>query len=219
MRVTVNQKQTMTDIAYQAIKNSILDGSIPEGVTISEKDFAAQLNMSRTPIREAMRILESQDFVEIRDGVGTFVKNISPSQARDLFEARKHLEVIAATTAINHISAKDIAMLEEEFHDLLARKKNGDDIDFLEFMKIDSKLHELIVGKCTNEYIRKFMISILDNTNKFQLISAKSLGNLEESTMQHLDILQKIKQKDVEALKETLAEHIAWSYNCLGFLM
>ncbi len=216
VKLQATTKQSLTSRAYESIHTAICNGSLPAGCLLSENDLSRQLNMSRTPIREALRILESQDFVEIRDGLGTFVKTLSDWEIRDLYQIRGSLEPLAASTAIYHIKKQDIDALEAEFNALLARHANGEQIDFQEFSQVDAKLHQLISDNCQNKYVCRFMASIMDNIQRCQVLSATFLDDLEESTKQHLVLLQCIRDKDQAALEVKMKEHLAWSLSCLS---
>ena len=215
MKLTAKPKKTLTNLAYDAIRTAICDGSLPPGTPLSENDLSRQMGMSRTPVREALRILESQDFVEIRDGLATFVKTLSEWEVRDLFEIRKELEVLAASTALNYITEQEICAMEEEFKKFLHLRKTGSNIDYAEFASVDSKLHVFIVDHCQNKYVKKFMRSIMDDIQRCQLMSASCLGDLEESTTQHLEILDLLKKKDLESLSQKLRDHVDWSLKCV----
>lgn len=213
-KLTANPRPSLTNQAYAMIHTAICDGTFPPGMPLSENHLARQLNMSRTPVREALHVLESQDFVEIRDGLGTFVKALTLREIRDLFQIRISLEVMACTTALDHIPDTQIDALEKEFLSLLEREKNGVHITMEEFVEIDDKLHHLIVDYCQNNYVKKFMHSIMANVKRCQLLSASFIDDVEESTTQHLQILHCIRQRDKEKMEEVLKDHIAWSLKC-----
>ena len=82
---------------------------------LSEVALAQKLNMSRTPIREALKMLMRDDLVEIRDGVGTFVKSATQKDIEDAYAVRQALEVLAARTAIGAFSSEELDALEARF--------------------------------------------------------------------------------------------------------
>lgn len=216
IKPTSVSKKSLTSHAYESIHLAICNGTLPAGSLLSENELSRQLEMSRTPIREALRILESQDFVEIRDGLGTFVKTLNDWEIRDLYQIRASLETLAATTAIDHIRASDIDQLEAEFLHLLERHAQGIHIEFSEFVEIDAKLHYLIIDNCRNKYVKSFMGSIMDNVKRCQLLSASYLDDLETSTKQHLNLLQIIRTKDCDALSQEMRRHLDWAMRAVS---
>lgn len=213
-KLSLNPRQSLTDQAYSMIHTAISDGTFPPGMLLSENHLARELKMSRTPVREALHVLESQDFVEIRDGLGTFVKTLTLRDLRDLFQIRLNLETLAISTAVDHISESEIDQLEEQFHILLDKNAKGERINLEEFAEVDSKLHDLMIDHCQNKYVKQFMQAIMANVKRCQLMSLTFLDDVEESTTQHLELLVLIRSREKEKLAEKLKEHIAWSLKC-----
>ena len=83
-----NRKPTLSEQAYNQIKDALLNGRILPGDVLSENQLAADMDMSRTPVREALRALASEGWVDIRNGVGAYVKPLSSKDMEDLYEVR-----------------------------------------------------------------------------------------------------------------------------------
>ena len=81
-------KVSLSESAYNQIKDAICSGKVVPGDILSESQTAAQLGMSRTPVREELRTLASEGFVEIRNGIGAYVKPLSSKDMEDLYEVR-----------------------------------------------------------------------------------------------------------------------------------
>lgn len=207
--------ENLMNTAYGVLKSSICNNSIKQGSLLSETQIATELGMSRTPVREALKVLAIEGFVEIRTGIGAYVKTISYKEFVDIYEVRKSLEVLAAKTAINNITNKEVVALEEKFNALLRKHNNNIDIGIDEFTYIDLRLHELIVEKSDNQYVKTIMDKIIDNVKRVQTMSFQALNDLEESTKQHLHLLELIEQKDYDKLSKAIEEHIDWSIDCL----
>ena len=201
--------------AYEAVKEAICNNEVQPGDVLSENQIARQLDMSRTPVREAIRMLASEDYVEVRNGTGIIVKTISPDDLRDLMRVRKSLELLAAETAVHTIQESEIDRLEQSFLSLLADYRQKKPLSIKDFANSDYLLHELLVERCSNKYVKSIMGSINVNIKRFQGMSFASLNNLPESTEQHLKLLRLIRARDSVALMEALAQHIDWSQSCI----
>lgn len=201
--------------AYDVIKANICSNTIEQGALLSESQIAKELGMSRTPVREALKALAIEGMVEIHLGIGAYVKPISYKEFRDLYEVRKALEVVAARTALKNISERDVKELEDQFNDLLSAYKEGTAISLQEFIDIDLALHEMLIKKCDNDYVKSFMGRIMENVRRVQTMSFESLNDLEESTRQHLHLLKLIKEGDIEVLARAIEEHVDWSAGCV----
>ena len=200
--------------AYQELRDAIISGAIPSGTLLSEQQIARQLNVSRTPVREALAILEDQGLVEVRRGVGAFVRPLSYQDICHIFEVRLSLEVLAVRSALYHITPADIQELRESFLDLLDRYENHREVSPQEFTQMDFRLHDLIVDRCENPYVRRFMATVHANVKRLQVLSCSRLGDRRESTQQHLELLQLLEQRNLPALEEALRKHITWSFQC-----
>ncbi len=212
---TVKKTSSLTDKAYCALKESICSISIEPGTLLSEGQIAKELGMSRTPVRESLKMLENEGLVEIRVGIGAFVKQISYKDLMDLYAVRKVMEVLAVRTSVDNIRKSDIRQLEEKFQALLEKHANDEEITVGEFINTDLSLHKLIIDKCDNQYIQNFMNTIFDNIKRVQTVSFEELDDIEESTKQHLELLDLIARRKKEELVIRLGEHIDWSMSCI----
>ena len=207
-----SSKRTLAEVAYEKIKEAICEGRIASGDLLSENQLAQDLGMSRTPIREALRALASEDWLEIKNGVGAYVKPLSAKDIHDLYEVRCLLEVQAAKTSVYRITTEEIDRLEERFRQLLERTGSQDrEPDPREFSELDWELHELIVERCQNNYIKSIMRNNTASMKCYQALSFEALHDLRESTLQHLNILSLLRQRDSEALTAALKQHLEWA--------
>ncbi|MDF2676826.1 MAG: transcriptional regulator GntR family [Bacillota bacterium] len=210
----VQKKKNLREIAYSQLKDDIFKNRIKPGDCLSENLIASEFNMSRTPVREALRMLESEDLVEIKDGIGIYVKTISFKDIKDIFEVRKAIETLAIKTSINRIMDYEVDELREKFIDLLNEHEHGVDVSLEKFASVDWELDELIVNKCNNDYIISIIKEINAKIRRYQYLSHEAYNDVKESTEQHLKILSLIKEKKLEELIEENEKHIDWALNC-----
>lgn len=112
-------KVNLSEKAYDEIKDAICKGKVMPGDILSESQLASQLGMSRTPVREALRMLATENFVEVKNGIGAYVKSLSSKDMEDLYEVRCLLEVQAIKTSIYRITNDEIDAFERHFQALL----------------------------------------------------------------------------------------------------
>ncbi|MEL7648693.1 MAG: GntR family transcriptional regulator [Sedimentibacter sp.] len=208
------KKKNLREIAYEQLKEDIFRNKIKPGDCLSENLIASELNMSRTPVREALRMLSSEDLVEIKDGIGIYVKTISFKDIKDIFEVRKALETLAIKTSINRITDLDVELLEKKFINLLKDHEQGVNISLEAFADVDWELDELIVNKCNNDYVISIIKEINATIRRYQYLSHEAFNDVQESTTQHLRILSYIRDKNLEKVIEENERHIDWSLNC-----
>jgi DNA-binding GntR family transcriptional regulator len=213
--IGTKRKVNLSESAYNQIKDALCEGKIVPGDILSESQLAIDMGMSRTPVREALRALASEGWVEIKSGIGAYVKPLSTKDMEDLYEVRCLLETQAAKTAIYHITNEEIDTLEQRFQTLLAECQSGKLPDPKQFSDLDWELHELIIERCQNNYIKTIMHSNTSNMKRYQCLSAEALNDIPESIRQHLNILALLRNRDGEALFTALRQHLEWA---AGFL-
>ncbi len=209
------RQPTLSEQAYNQIKDAICQGSVAPGDILSENQIAQQLGMSRTPVREALRALASEGFVEIRNGIGAYVKPLSSKDMEDLYEVRCLLEMQAIKTSIYRISNDEIDDLTRRFQAIYDACEQGDSPAQGEFSELDWELHSLLVDRCTNKYIKEIVAGNNSNLRRYQSLSVNVLGDVHESARQHLEILRVLRSRDLDKLEEVLHAHLMWSANLL----
>jgi len=213
--IKASRKVNLSDTAYNEIKDALCEGKIIPGDILSESQLAEEMGMSRTPVREALRALASEGWLEIKNGIGAYVKPISSKDMEDLYEIRCLLETQAARTAVFHITTEEIDEMEARFRQLLDQCHSGVYPDPKVFSSLDWELHDLIVQRCQNNYIKSIMQTNTSNMKRYQYLSAEALNDIQESTMQHLNILALLRDRDPDALAQALQHHLAWAASFL----
>lgn len=208
-------KVSLSQRAYNQIKDAICQGQISPGDILSESQLASQLSMSRTPVREALRTLASEGFVDIRNGIGAYVKPLSSKDMEDLYEVRCLLEMQAIKTSIYRITNEEINALEQQFQRIYDACEHGEHPGQREVSNLDWELHSLLVKHCTNKYIKEIIASNNSNLRRYQSLSVDALGDVHESARQHLEILRVLRTRDLKQLSEILRTHLLWSANLL----
>lgn len=204
---TVKRKPRM-EIAYGELKASIASGRLKPGAMIRENALSEVLGMSRTPIREAVRRLESEGLVEVRDGVGTFVTEFSPEDIADAYEVRRSLELLALRTAIYAFQPEELDFFARIFRELHRKLSEGIPVTIDECAESDWMFHNKIIDKSKNRFVKKSMESIQTQVKRYQYLSVNNLRNMEQCMKEHLYILEAIRKRDLEEASQLLKEHI-----------
>jgi len=197
--------------AYNWIKNAIDDGYLKVGEPLSENRLSKEIGVSRTPVREALRALTQEGYVDIVPGRGAFVSELSLEDAKEIYDIRRLLEPFAALSAIQRIPDDEIEALEKAWRDLQTRVNSGDPVPWSEVVAVDESFHNTLIGYSTNKKVKQILISYRVQIKRFQLLSARSLANLQDTVLQHLKLIECLKKRDGEALSRELSEHIVKS--------
>jgi DNA-binding GntR family transcriptional regulator len=213
----LNKKtHNLTDIAYDAIKHMIIYNEVEAGEFLSENALAKSLNMSRTPVREALKILASESLVEIHNGVGIFVRNITSREIHELFEVRTALECVAVVTFMNNVKDEEILEIEANWLNVRQRLEKGENVKYEYIAEIDHNFHTLILSRSNNSILFSIMDGIRQRIQRIQALSISRYPYHIDSIDQHLNIIKAIKAKDSKEAQRLLTEHILFSESCIS---
>ncbi|MFA5672395.1 MAG: GntR family transcriptional regulator [Synergistaceae bacterium] len=196
--------------AYEWIRDAIESGELEMGTPLPENLLAREIGVSRTPIREALRSLEQDGYVKIIPQKGAFVSEISLEDLKEIYDIRKLLEPFAALSAVNRIPEEEIDEMEKGWKALKKAALAGE-VDLTRVSEMDLLLHLTITKYATNKRIGAIITTYHAQIKCFQKLSAQSLSNIHETIGQHLEILEKLRERDARGLSSLLYEHIAKS--------
>lgn len=202
----LQNRKSLKQEAYQEIKNAILLRIFPTGAVLEEEFLAKQLEMSRTPVREALRSLEQDGLVTIKKGKGAFVSNPSWEELSDIFIIRETIEALAAKLAAQNMDETNIDKLESILSEVEEKLTSG---DYESILILDAKFHGTINENCGNKKLSE-IIEILTNQaslNEVKVSSWQSPGNLEQSLSEHKALLVAIRNRDAENAERLMKAH------------
>jgi len=201
-------KSTLANSAYLSLRESIISNEFKPGEILSENMLADLLKMSRTPIRDALKELKSDDLVQLIPGTGIIVKELSEKELRDLFSVRLALESLAVETAIGYFDAAELESLLAEWGQLRDAAKNAADVDWKKIARLDARMHMMLVNKSHNECLMQLYEAILPKLIRYQSLTAQSWGRAANTAEQHIEILQALQEKDAEKIHDLLDQHL-----------
>ncbi|MFC3209771.1 GntR family transcriptional regulator [Planomicrobium okeanokoites] len=181
--------------AYSQLEQWIIDGTLQPGEKLTDIELAQALNLSRTPIREALQLLEMVGFVRMYPGKATTVTEVLKEDINHLLPPLAVLQALAGELAVPNITEDQIRRLEEtnqRFAKAIEAK------DSFTALKIDEEFHRIIIEAAQNPYIT-IMLSRLQSHVRRQFFH-HSLELSEASRNEHDQIIQAFKDKDAERL-------------------
>ena len=198
---------SLVDQIANALKDDILTGILKGGDQLLEDSLKNEFDISRTPLREAFRILEREGLVEIVPRKGTFVKRITKQDIKENFPVRAILEGLAARLAYANLTQQDINEMEEVFKHMeeAAQRK-----DFIDYAKHHHTFHEIFINASRNETL----IDLLHNLRMHRLWHRYTYQYYKEDFRNSLEIHRRIidlfKEKKVsqEEIEKVVRQHI-----------
>lgn len=197
-------KVYLRDIAYTRIKELLLKGELKG--SISENELTGILDMSRTPIREALQRLKNDNFIEIFPNRGIFIKEVSIKETNDLMDLRLAIEIYSITRIEEIFTDADLEFLEKNVE---AQKEARSKKDVYHFLKLDQEYHKRFLEVFGNEHFIKVLNDISDRLYLHGLKISKKRGITNwQSINDHTEINRCLKERNFDKVKTLMEEHI-----------
>lgn len=192
---------SLSEQAYNRMRELILDRKIPAGSTLLEGKIADELGISRTPMREALGRLAGEGLLVRRDARSYSVRSVGTKEYFDSMRTRELLECEAIALAINHISEADLVKLAAEV-EALNLGPHGE----TEHWHFDDHFHLFIAQASGNVVLPRLIQQLRDDSRLFRLHSP--LHRQKENHYEHGEIIQALRKKDVEGAKGAMRAHL-----------
>ncbi len=196
----------LTDWVTDTLRKAIIEGHFRPGEKVNQDLIAQELDVSRTPVREALKVLESEDFVEIRPHRGAFIALVTQDdifktyQVRTLIEA----EIVRLVTPVIPDSVLD--ELEEYFNQLHGHRTPEERAQHID---ADIHFHDTVAKYATNELLREILESLNNRVMRVRRFGQlQSEYHLVKSHQEHCAILKAIQQRNSERAAELMKIHL-----------
>ncbi|MFY0542907.1 GntR family transcriptional regulator [Brevibacillus sp. H7] len=206
----IEQGQSLKETVYEEIKNAIINHSIPPGAPLYERYLSESLGVSRTPVREAIQLLEREGWVYSVPRKGTFVCNISLQNAEEVLQLRKAIESLTMELLIPIITDEQIEKLEQIYGLQSSKKENNK-----EFISIDKDFHHALAELSGNRRLVQLMQTLSDQMRWIGIRAVLLPGRTEQTLQEHLAILEGLKRRDLEQAKQAVLAHIEHTRNAV----
>ncbi|MDD2533299.1 MAG: GntR family transcriptional regulator [Eubacteriales bacterium] len=193
------------EIAYQSIKRAILNNEYEPDAMLIEGVLCEQLGFSKTPVREALRRLASENYVQYIPEKGTFVSKMEMDDFIQIFDVREALEGMAAKICALRKDKALVDKLEITFNQIYIDLIDGNSVLNI---KDDLEFHHLIIEGSRNKNLINFSRSLMDQINRYASTTYNDPDRLKLSFNEHREILDAITSGDPELSEKKLREHI-----------
>ncbi|MEW9674128.1 GntR family transcriptional regulator [Ammoniphilus sp. 3BR4] len=210
MKINITQKNdsdSRRNFVYNCLYENIIQLILPPGCALSEKEIGLQLNVSRTPVREAMIQLAKEDLVETVPQIGSYVSLINPALVEESRFMRETLEIAVIKQAAEKINPLTLLELEKNLYMQKLMIENG---DYKEFVKHDDAFHEIIfksLGKERTWHAIDQMNAQFKRVRILRLASTET-SRWEEVVEEHEDLFSALKNKDAVLAEKRMKEHL-----------
>jgi DNA-binding GntR family transcriptional regulator len=203
----------LKDVAYERLKDMIVQGEFEPGRFLSERRLAAQLDMSKTPIRSAVERLANEGLLLVSPQQGIVVAEVSFGEIIDLFEIRTALESFVVTQLAGTLTPERVRRLNANLDGQLAAAQRG---DVVENMRLDTDFHFLLSEFHGNREITRVMWRMRDRLARIIVgVLRQRPQRMAESVQEHRVVVQAIVAGEGGKAAEAMKAHLAWGQRFL----
>jgi DNA-binding GntR family transcriptional regulator len=198
-------RSSLNQQAYDEIRRQILNGELAPSTPLSEHQLAASLELSRTPVREAIKRLEKERLVYSVPNRGTFVAELAARDISEIYQVRERLESLAARIAAEQMSPDDIRTLEEEVahaNTLVAERRDR------EILESDIRFHKYILAATQNGRLIAVLATMDDQMYRVRVLFPRSPEWLDATLRDHAEIVERIKAHDGPGAEQAMERHL-----------
>lgn len=210
----IQKAESLKQQIYNLLKEDILNQRYSDGDVLNERKISEELQVSRTPVREALKALEAENWVEYVPYKGIIIKKMGERDIKNIFQIRTALEVLTVELAMGNWSENMLQQLEECHQQQKALTRENDRQFEEHFLDLDVRFHGILLEAANNELLTEMIGEIRDKIRRFGMNAIfRDEQRFTETLDEHLEILDAIRARDVERAKEKMKLHIENTYD------
>ena len=197
----VKTQVSLSEQAYDILKEKLL--TLENGAYLSSRQFANEVGMSYTPVREAFLRLQNEGALKQIPNVGFFVASMDVNEILELFQVRECIEPFVLSKVINRVTPSHIMLMRGLAEE---QKQALDTEDITKYMKLDIRIHEVLLDLYDNPHIKSLYRTVRE---KYLICSNKvALSFYPDAMVEHINLIDAIESNDMELSLELLNNHI-----------
>jgi DNA-binding GntR family transcriptional regulator len=202
MKKNLEKHLTLRERILETIRDAIMSGSLKPGEKVAEPELAERFGISRTPIREAFRQLESEGYLTVIPRKGAVVAAFSPRDVEEFYAIKSILEGYAARRACDNLTPRELEKLTAINQKLKQLAQAG---DIKNFFKVHQDFHDLFIKAANNDKLYEMVHSLMKKFQRLRIASLSKQGRMHVSVEEHEKIIEAFRNKNA-ALAEKLVQ-------------
>jgi GntR family transcriptional regulator, rspAB operon transcriptional repressor len=208
LKLVIKEPVSIREKVYTAIRNLILDGTFPDGERLVESRIAEQIKTSRTPVREALHLLEKEGLLESIPRAGYQVKPLLWEEVEEICEIRIANETLAAKWAMKRITPKELKALE---NNLVTAEHEAMQGDRKTFVHRDAEFHEILARASGSERLFELCELLRKHMLRYRVQGLYLPESALRAINGHRQILASLRAGDEKRLEHAIREHLEWA--------
>ena len=205
MAIEAAHSQNLHESTFQKLRSLLVEGKIAPGSKLNERELAESLNVSRTPIREAIRRLAADGLVELIANRGAIAVELSLEDVIHTFDVIADLEGFSGELAANNISAATLSELEALQYEMLASYARR---DLSSYYKLNLRIHHLINQAANNPVLSRLFSQVNARIEALRFRSNQDGVKWEKAVEEHQEMLEALKARDSKRMRKIMMQHV-----------
>jgi DNA-binding GntR family transcriptional regulator len=199
------ERVALHEQARDRLRTLIVRGDLAPGAAILETRLSEELGISRTPLREALKLLAAEGLLELRSNRSAQIAPLRPAEIDEIFEVISAIEGIAAQFAASRITDPELRRLSQ-LQERMETHHEGGRLD--DYFKINQEIHSFIVACAKNAVLKSTHDTLLARAERARYFALSSRSRWDDSVREHRQILKALKMRDGTAAARALTQHV-----------
>ncbi|MBE6121371.1 MAG: GntR family transcriptional regulator [Erysipelotrichaceae bacterium] len=199
---------TIRQQIFEILRDRIMEGYYPAGTRLSEQQICDEFNISRSPVREAFRNLESSGLLKGTANKGVQVKSFTAHDITNLYQAETMFQITSIQNGVSSMTEEQAASFEK-YRTLFTDAYNSENLE--QYLSVSEKFHNDITALGQNELIIQMYRQIGTLNHRFRLTALKNPERLRASQEEHLKMIDALRAKNADELQKLMQMHISES--------
>jgi DNA-binding GntR family transcriptional regulator len=200
----LDERRTLRDIVCDDLRRMIQEGSLAAGSRLVEEPLAASLGVSRNPVREAIRVLAAEGYVEILPRRGAVVASLTSEDVSQLFDVRAPLEGLAGRLAARNRTVAHLRAIDQILRSAQVAVDSGDRLSVAE---LNTAFHGAVLTAAANQYLTDLMVPLRGQLHRVFVESFEG-GRAHQSLSEHRQLAAAVADQDVDRAEQLGHDHV-----------
>ncbi|WP_299690125.1 GntR family transcriptional regulator [uncultured Tateyamaria sp.] len=199
------KRPTLHEELVERLRNLVVEDALKPGEKVPEKDLCASFGVSRTPLREALKVLASEGLVVLQANRGARVTEVTPEELENTFPVIATLEQLAGELACERLDDAGIAHIEERHKDMIAAYKTR---DRQAYFQANQDIHNALITAAQNEVLESHHRMLAVRVRRARFMVNLSDKRWAQAIDEHEQMMEKLRRRDAKGLGELMKLHM-----------
>ena len=204
------ERPTLHEVVVTRLRDMIIEGQLPAGNRINEGDLCQQLGISRTPLREALKVLAMEGLVDLTPGRGATVHQLTAKDIQDMLSVLSALEHLAGTLTCQQATDEEIQEIRHLHDEMLSFHAAGDS---LPYFKRNQQIHSRLIELSGNESLALVHDILQARLKRIRYIGDQNPDTWSAAVADHEEMIAALEARDGARLSAALVEHLASTWD------